>query len=141
MYAYLVIICLLVEGLLNARLFKYRKTFNVSNEILVTCLNSFIPIWNLISLIQNVSLIVAKDSTIRAMALLLDLANMLVTDLIELLCDCVDYYGDMDVLMEDDSIGDVIDLNSVKIVEMDGEEYLMLSDKVNKEIQKEVYMN
>lgn len=66
---------------------------------------------------------------------------MLVTDLIELLCDCVDYYGDMDVLMEDNSIGDVIDLNSVKIVEMDGEEYLMLSDKVNKEIQKEVYVN
>lgn len=66
---------------------------------------------------------------------------MLVTDLIELLCDCVDYYGDMDALMEDNSIGDVIDLNSVKIVEMDGEEYLMLSDKVNKEIQKEVYVN
>lgn len=66
---------------------------------------------------------------------------MLVSDLIELLCDCVDYYGDMDVLMEDDSIGDVVDLNSVKIVEIDNEEYLMLSDKVNKEIQKETYMN
>lgn len=66
---------------------------------------------------------------------------MLVSDLIELLCDCVDYYGDMDVLMEDDSIGNVTDLNSVKIVEIDSEEYLMLSDKVNKEIQKEVYMN
>lgn len=66
---------------------------------------------------------------------------MLLSDLIELLCDCVDYYGDMNVLMEDDSIGDVTDLNSVKIVEVDDEEYLMLSDKVNKEIQKEVYMN
>lgn len=66
---------------------------------------------------------------------------MLLSDLIELLCDCMDYYGDMNVLMEDDSIGDVIDLNSVKIVEVDSEEYLMLSDKVNKEIQKEVYMN
>lgn len=66
---------------------------------------------------------------------------MLVSDLIELLCDCVDYYGDMDVLMEDDSIGNVTDLNSVKIVEINSEEYLMLSDKVNKEIQKEVYMN
>ena len=66
---------------------------------------------------------------------------MLVSDLIELLCDCVDYYGDMNVLMEGDSIGDVTDLNSVKIVEVDDEEYLMLSDKVNKEIQKEVYMN
>lgn len=66
---------------------------------------------------------------------------MLVSDLIELLCDCVDYYGDMEVLMEDDNIADVIDLNSIKIVEIDGEEYLMLSDKINKEIQKEVYMN
>lgn len=66
---------------------------------------------------------------------------MLVTDLIELLCDCVDYYGNMEVLMEDDDIQNIIGLNSVKIVEMDDEEYLMLSDKVNKEIQKEVYMN
>lgn len=66
---------------------------------------------------------------------------MLVTDLIELLCDCVDYYGDMDILKEDGEIDSISDLNSVKIVEMDGEEYLMLSDKVNKEIQKEVYMN
>lgn len=66
---------------------------------------------------------------------------MLVTDLIELLCDCVDYYGNMEVLMEDDDIQNIIGLNSVKIVEMDDEEYLMLSDKVNKEMQKEVYMN
>ena len=66
---------------------------------------------------------------------------MLVSDLIELLCDCMDYYGDMNVLMEDDEIGSVANLNSVKIVEVDSEEYLMLSDKVNKEIQKEVYMN
>lgn len=66
---------------------------------------------------------------------------MLVTDLIELLCDCVDYYGDMETLKEDGSIDSISDLNSVKIVEMDGEEYLMLSDKVNKEVQKEIYMN
>lgn len=64
---------------------------------------------------------------------------MLISDLIELLCDCVDYYGDMEVLMEDDEIGNIANLNSVKIV--DNEEYLMLSDKINKEIQKEVYMN
>lgn len=75
-YAYLVIICLLVEGVLNARLFKYRKTFDVVNEILVTCLNSFIPIWNIICLIQNVSIIISKNSTIQAMALILDLANI-----------------------------------------------------------------
>lgn len=66
---------------------------------------------------------------------------MLVTDLIELLCDCVDYYGDMDVVMEDTDIENIMKLNSVKIVEIDGEEYLMLSDKINKEIQKEIYMN
>lgn len=66
---------------------------------------------------------------------------MLVSDLIELLCDCMDYYGDMDVLMEDNQIENITDLNSVKIVEIDSEEYLMLSDKVNKEIQKEVYIN
>lgn len=76
LYAYLVIVCLLVEGLLNYRLFKYRKTFDVCNEILVTCLNSFIPIWNIICLLQNVALIVAKEETIMAMALLLDLANI-----------------------------------------------------------------
>lgn len=66
---------------------------------------------------------------------------MLVTELIELLCDCVDYYGDMETLKEDWDIESITNLNSVKIVEIDGEEYLMLSDKVNKEIQKEVYMN
>lgn len=76
LYAYLVIVCLLVEGLLNARLFKYRKSFDVVNEILVTCLNSFIPIWNAVCLIQNVALILAKEETIMAMALLLDLANI-----------------------------------------------------------------
>lgn len=75
-YAYLVIVCLLIEGLLNARLFKYRKTFDVINEILVTCLNSFIPIWNAICLVQNVALIVAKEETIMAISLLLDLANI-----------------------------------------------------------------
>lgn len=66
---------------------------------------------------------------------------MLVTELIELLCDCVDYYGDMEALKEDWDIENITNLNSVKIVEIEGEEYLMLSDKVNKEIQKEVYMN
>ncbi|MDU6995928.1 MAG: hypothetical protein E6356_13795 [Terrisporobacter othiniensis] len=76
LYAYLVVICLLIEGLLNARLFKYRKSFDVCNEILVTCLNSFIPIWNIICLIQNVSLIASKEETIKAMALILDLANI-----------------------------------------------------------------
>lgn len=76
LYAYLVVICLLVEGLLNARLFKYRKSFDVCNEILVTCLNSFMPVWNVICLIQNISIIVSKDDTIKAMALLLDLANI-----------------------------------------------------------------
>lgn len=76
MYAYLVIVCLLIEGLLNARLFKYRKTFDVVNEILVTCLNSFIPIWNAVCLIQNVALILAKEETIMAISLLLDLANI-----------------------------------------------------------------
>lgn len=76
LYVYLVIVCLLIEGLLNARLFKYRKTFDVVNEILVTCLNSFIPIWNAVCLVQNVALIVAKEETIMAMSLLLDLANI-----------------------------------------------------------------
>lgn len=66
---------------------------------------------------------------------------MFVTDLIELLCDCVDYYGNMEVLKEYCEIDSISNLNSVKIVEIDGEEYLMLSDKINKEIQKEVYMN
>lgn len=66
---------------------------------------------------------------------------MLVTDLIELLCDCVDYYGDMETLKEDGEIDSISDLNSVKIVEIDGEEYLMLSDEVNKKIQKETYIN
>jgi len=66
---------------------------------------------------------------------------MLVTELIEILCDCVDYYGDMETLKEDWDIESVTGLNSVKIVEIDGEEYLMLSDKINKEIQKETYMN
>lgn len=76
LYAYLIVICLLVERLLNARLFKYRKTFDVCNEILVTCLNSFTPIWNAVCLVQNVALIVAKEETIMAMSLLLDLANI-----------------------------------------------------------------
>lgn len=66
---------------------------------------------------------------------------MLVSDLIELLCDCMDYYGDMSVLMEDDEIENIADLNSVKILEIDNEEYLMLSSKLNKEIQKEIYIN
>lgn len=66
---------------------------------------------------------------------------MLVTDLIEMLCDCVDYYGDMEVFKEDDCIESITSLNSIKIVEIDGEEYLMLSDKINKEIQKESYIN
>lgn len=75
-YAYLVIICLLVEGVLNARLFKYRKTFDVVNEIMVTCLNSFIPIWNVICLIQNIAIITSKEESIQAIALILDLANI-----------------------------------------------------------------
>lgn len=66
---------------------------------------------------------------------------MLVSDLIELLCNCMDYYGDMSVLMEDDEIENIVDLNSVKILEIDNEEYLMLSSKLNKEIQKEIYIN
>lgn len=75
-YAYLVIICLLVEGVLNARLFKYRKSFDVVNEIMVTCLNSFTPLWNCICLIQNLVVIGSKEDAIRSMALLLDLANI-----------------------------------------------------------------
>ena len=75
-YAFLVIVCLLVEGVLNARLLKYRKTFNVCDEILVTCLNSFIPIWNVVCLIQNVAIITSKEESIQAMALILDLANI-----------------------------------------------------------------
>lgn len=75
-YAYLVIICLLVEGILNARLLKYRKTFDVGNEIIVTCLNSFIPVWNVVTLIQNVAIIVSREDSIRAIALILDLANI-----------------------------------------------------------------
>ena len=75
-YAYLVIICLLVEGVLNARLFKYRKTFDVVNEILVTCLNSFIPLWNIVCLIQNLAIIGSKEESIQAMALLLDIVNI-----------------------------------------------------------------
>lgn len=75
-YAYLVIVCLLIEGVLNARLFKYRKTFDVVNEIMVTCLNSFIPLWNIIALIQNLAIIGSKEESIQAMALLLDIANM-----------------------------------------------------------------
>ena len=76
LYGYLVVVCLLTEGLLNARLLKYRKTFNIRDEIFTTCLNSFIPIGNVICLIKNILMIISKDDTIKAMALILDLANI-----------------------------------------------------------------
>lgn len=76
MYAYLVIVCLLAEGLFNAKMLKYRKTFNVTHEILVTCLNSFIPGWNLMCLVQNIQMIFKDEDTIKVMALILDLANI-----------------------------------------------------------------
>ena len=76
LYGYLVTICLLVEGLLNARLLKHRKIFNVRNEVMISCLNSFIPIWNVITLIHNILLICAKEDTIKAVSVMLDVVDI-----------------------------------------------------------------
>ena len=76
LYGYLVVVCLLIEGLLNARLLKYRKIFNVRDEIIISCLNSFIPVWNVITSIHNISLIFAKEDIIKVVSDMLDTVDI-----------------------------------------------------------------
>lgn len=66
---------------------------------------------------------------------------MLLSELIDILCDCMELYGDLSILQEDSSIDSVVECGSVKVVEMEDEAFIMLSDKEYKSVQEEKYMN
>ena len=66
---------------------------------------------------------------------------MLLSELIELLSRAIDIYGDLYILMEDYEIGNLMDLHSVKIVEYEGDDYVLLSDKTDKNSIEISYLN
>ena len=66
---------------------------------------------------------------------------MLLSELIVLLENAIDIYGDLNVLLEDYEIGNLMDLHSVKIVELEGDKFVMLSDKVEKGSVEFDYLN
>lgn len=66
---------------------------------------------------------------------------MLLSELIDILCDCMELYGDLPILQEDSSIDSVVECGSVKVVEMEDEAFIMLSDKEYKNVQVEKYLN
>lgn len=65
---------------------------------------------------------------------------MLLSELLQILDKAIDVYGNLNVLLEDYEIGNLMDLHSVKIVEVTGEKYVMLSDKIEKGLEID-YLN
>lgn len=60
---------------------------------------------------------------------------MLLSELIELLGDVMTRFGDLNVSLEDDEVGNVMDLHSIKVVQNNGERLVILSDKIEKSIE------
>lgn len=75
------VICLIAEGLINFRLMKHRKEFNLLMEIIVTLSNSFIPFLNVIVLLSNINNIFASDDKIKALALVQDAIQIKCNDI------------------------------------------------------------
>lgn len=42
--------------------------------------------------------------------------------------------GDLNVLLEDYEVDNLMDLHSVKVIEYEGDKFIMLSDKIEKEL-------
>lgn len=76
-YLYFVIICLIVEGILAFRLLRYRKRFNILNEISYTIFNSFVPFINIYVLIVNISLVFSNNKAIKEVSQALDITELL----------------------------------------------------------------
>lgn len=74
--------CLIAEGLINFRLMKHRKTFSVHTELILILTNSFIPIINVLVLLNNLRNIFANEDKIKALAL--------VQDTIQIVCEEVE---------------------------------------------------
>lgn len=66
---------------------------------------------------------------------------MLLSELLELLEKSIDIYGDLNVLLEDYEIGNLMDLHSVKIIEYEGNKFVMLSDKIEEKSIEVSYLN
>ena len=66
---------------------------------------------------------------------------MLLSELLKILDKAIDVYGDLNVLLEDYEVGNLMDLHSVKIVELEGDKFIMLSDKVEKGSVEVDYLN
>ena len=69
-------VSLVVDGLLTARLLRHRKEFNPIDEVKITLLNAFIPVWNLVCLYRNVKLLFSKSDKIKALAVIQDLIQI-----------------------------------------------------------------
>ena len=71
-YLMSVIIELISEMILNARLMKYRKHFNLSTELYASVRNGFTPIRNLIATFLNLVLAFSKPTIIKILAYQMD---------------------------------------------------------------------
>ena len=71
-YLISVIIELISEMMLNARLMKYRKHFNLSTELYASVRNGFTPIRNLIATFLNLVLAFSKPMIIKILAYQMD---------------------------------------------------------------------
>lgn len=69
-------VSLIADGLLTARLLRHRKEFNPIDEIKITLLNAFIPVWNLVCLYRNVKLLFSSKEKIKALSLIQDLIQL-----------------------------------------------------------------
>ena len=71
-YLMSVIIELISEMILNARLMKYRKHFNLSTELYASIRNGFTPIHNLITTFSNLVLAFSKPVIRKILAYQMD---------------------------------------------------------------------
>ena len=71
-YLISVIIELISEMILNARLMKYREHFNLSTELYASIRNGFTPIRNLIATFLNLVLAFSKPMIIKTLAYQID---------------------------------------------------------------------
>ena len=71
-YLISVVIELISEMILNARLMKYRKHFNLSTELYASVRNGFTPIRNLIATFLNLVLAFSKPMIIKKLAYQMD---------------------------------------------------------------------
>ena len=75
-YLISVVIELISEMILNARLMKYRKHFNLSTELCASIRNGFTPIRNLIATFLNLVFAFSKPMIIKTLAYKMDQNEM-----------------------------------------------------------------